>query len=593
MPYLAEGDLYTAARTAANLGIVSPLPTYDGSGFHHPGIDLPASNLVTSQENIARVSVANMAVGTQVSAGGILAHVGVTQQQTFNGLADWMQTPAWEVDDIFGAIFQSKYTDNLASSGLHALMGSELVAELVGQMVNLGAELMGEYIEMIPVIGWIIGSAIDIGSMVREAMVAQRAADFPTLYRPLAFNPGLDATVYNDYVRPMIDNTPGQGAPTIISDWTDMFMPPGTTAVLGTLSPFGFTMESDFTIAIVPRFPPLGLGIIPGSAMLHQGIDLDRHGRVRDLGDFLPTAAQQGGLLWQRVMVEGPAMFTVDTSRLMYWSGYLEKLRQYLGFAPMAPDRTYPGLGGFFSDAINARVEFPTEDVCFSSLGKSECVNSDGKKKGARRWGRFANNSDAAKIIDHYASPALFGWADSNGNYLKFNKQGNLVVDFAQDPVQDASGTHHCTPVKAVRLLRERQFQSLDTLMVAYLETERYAAFQTDTELRNRFNERRAQLVQHPARCHIDLEAVPGMDSLDGGIWLEALVNSGVGNPAVCGPGMQIAAAPPAPLVAAPLPTGMEGKLTKYAVGGLKRKGGGALPLAMAAAALILLSRRK
>lgn len=62
-------------------------------------------------------------------------------------------------------------------------------------------------------------------------------------------------------------------------------------------------------------------------------------------------------------------------------------------------------------------------------------------------------------------------------------------------------------PCEELDTLRKRQIALLDTLACAYVD-ETYAALQ-DQGVKSLWHERRKQLLEHPARCQVDLAAVP------------------------------------------------------------------------------------
>lgn len=98
------------------------------------------------------------------------------------------------------------------------------------------------------------------------------------------------------------------------------------------------------------------------------------------------------------------------------------------------------------------------------------------------------------RIIDYYdkggddSSSALkiFGW----GKYSKAMMQGD-----------------HLQPVKEALILRSRQLAYLDTLTCAYVD-ENYGAL-SDPDVKAKWQQRRKQLLDHPAVCNVDLDMIP------------------------------------------------------------------------------------
>jgi hypothetical protein len=114
-----------------------------------------------------------------------------------------------------------------------------------------------------------------------------------------------------------------------------------------------------------------------------------------------------------------------------------------------------------------------------------------------------ASQSVKQKIIDHFnkrGSQRVFGWGSSikpaNNEWEKY------------------------LPVQQANTLRERQMGFLDTLMCAYVD-DSYVAIKQDEAMRSRWDQRRRQLLEHPARCDVDLTNVPDSD------YRTALIDSG------------------------------------------------------------------
>lgn len=115
-----------------------------------------------------------------------------------------------------------------------------------------------------------------------------------------------------------------------------------------------------------------------------------------------------------------------------------------------------------------------------------------------------ASDSLKRKIIEHFnkrGSQQVFGW----GTSIK--------------PTENEADNYW--PVEQARTLRKRQFGMLDTLMVAYVDGS-YSAIKGDSQMRSKWIQRRKDLLQHPARCDVDVSSVPDTD------YREALRAAGV-----------------------------------------------------------------
>jgi len=488
--------------------------------------------------------------GAQVGLAALTNHVGMPDAQLFANIARAIKTPVHKLIKV-------QFDGPLPSGTLEQVSDNPLVTEIAEDIVNVGFQVAGQVSQVIPIIGWVIGLGIKLGRTISDVVAASRAGNLPKLYPPAAFNPGTDLATYRNFIlgplRGFGSEPPYKGG----LDWTLMFEPPADPdGFVGLNAPFHRIEEEDWSVTLAGNVP-LGGGMIPGSVNLHSAIDVLRGtgsgSLIRDTGEFLPTAQKQAAWIWQGyVMSNTPAMFTVDATRLAsLWHRYLERLRQY--------------LNGDFQNNPLERIEFDRKKSCKNALGSGRC---DG------RMGRIFSKSDRTKVINFYADRGWFGWAtETRGRRIPTG-----IKKLAQyDPYRIRGST----PVKAARLLRERQFKALDTLTVAYID-EGYAAINSDAELREKWKKRRGQLLSHPDRCHVELDSVPW--SLDGGVYIEQLRNAGVGGPGcmearlTAGQQMPILDVPPNP-------EGLGGPTTG------SKKAAGIGVAAAAAAALMLLKR--
>lgn len=118
-----------------------------------------------------------------------------------------------------------------------------------------------------------------------------------------------------------------------------------------------------------------------------------------------------------------------------------------------------------------------------------------------------------------------------------YNKRGEQeVFGWGTDVKPKENEWEKYLPYKRAETLRARQMGFLDTLMCAYVD-DSYAAIKKDDAMKSRWDERRRQLLEHPARCDVDLDNVPDSE------YRYALIDSGAKSPAVCQTvGMQFAA---------------------------------------------------
>lgn len=484
--------------------------------------------------------------GTQIGLSGLVRNIGVASVPSYNGIISGIQLEMHELvkwDDFFSP------SEGLPTGSLLDIAKNAAVKAIAEAITKLGIEVAGDMVKAVPVIGWIVGSLIDMGFGIAEAVRAQRAADEPATTRPAIFRPDVDIDMYDAICRLALSS----------GDWTNVWLPPGFMGnLIGTLGPFGRNVEDDGTVSIAAREPnfwweeaggtgAVAGGMIPGTVNLHQGIDMLPGGRVRDWGSLLPTLHKQCIWMWQGYVADQAqqAMFSVRADRIAQgWAGYLMFLRRMLDGE----------FGGFFQTH-----PFPSRKECKAAIGASRCDGRDGK---------VFTTGDRNKVVKFYADKAWFGWSEGAGTE------------------SNPYGIETSTPVKAAEGLYRRQFAALDTLTVAYL-TEDLAAL-SDPELRAKWQQRKIDLLSHPARCLVDLDAVPTHQ--DGGIWREQLVNSGVGGPR-CGP-FRLTSKPenPGDFVEPDTPALPLG-LTDGGGGG-RRRGGGGLLIAAAVAALLIARNR-
>lgn len=105
---------------------------------------------------------------------------------------------------------------------------------------------------------------------------------------------------------------------------------------------------------------------------------------------------------------------------------------------------------------------------------------------------------------------------------LNKDPQGRKIFGWGNKIKPSASEVENYQPVRECEVLRQRQMAYLDTLMCAYVD-DSFVAIKKSASLRARLEQRRGQLLQHPARCGVDLASVPDK------AYRDALMQSGVG----------------------------------------------------------------
>lgn len=417
----------------------------------------------------------------------------------------------------FASTFREIGRDMGNTPGLELSGQVKQVGDIATKILGSGFEVSGwaaagAVTQAIPIIGWVIGFGIKIGQGVARLVQSGRVA--PDLQMPLAFNPQRDQNMYNNFVMSALKRGRKVGVdPDATYDWTQMFLPPGPGWGVGRQSPFARIDEVDGTARFQSRSfrlddsdnPPVGAGVIPGSCLVHAGIDIRRN-EILDLGSFFPLLQRQAMWMWtgyvepmDRTTAIEPAMFCVNADLLRSWHQYLSSLRKYL-------DDGYQ--------------DSPFDEVGHKNRG--ECRAVHGKSRCRRRFGKPFSKSDRDRLVDKYARPEWFGWANSEGHFIDSNGK-NVGKPNKDDPW----GIFESTPYLSAIALRQRQMQAARSLTAAYVD-QSFASIAGDPEVRAQWEASRMRILQNSDElCEIDIESVP--IALDGGIYRDNLVQRGAG----------------------------------------------------------------
>ena len=378
-------------------------------------------------------------VGSQAALAGISQNVGIPSQAgTFNTIKEAFRLDALlVVDDVLQSV--GGVGGVLAAlEKMQAQQGGEPLLQAVQQGVGIAVRVAtaGN-----PIGRWIERAIWSVVRFLRRvnnrARVSAEAAklEFPQT----TFNPELDNWVLNSVVLQEIRQS---------KDWSRMFGPPGGK-LPADAKPFRFRHLQGGGLRIYPgeSWAQDGfLGMVPGTAFLHQGVELVP--QARDMGEtLLPSPRNILTWLWKAVAGKGtnvtPALYCVDTDVIELWGYYIFQLHKY--------------------------------------VHESDEINEDRKQRIIDDWNRRIDPATGK-------TAKIFGWGTS------IKPKSNEEDDYA--------------PMAFARKLRKRQMAYLDTIMVAYLSSE-YIALRKDAALRSRWQERREQLLNHPAVCDVDLRNVP------------------------------------------------------------------------------------
>lgn len=434
--------------------------------FDHGGqLDTPLPDLVSVQETFdpgamraSEIAFQNRAItffnqGSQKTFAGVLSNVGIPENAGFAEIVSFLNVPQQALD--VGVLFWDLVDE----------MAEDVLEETVEQLMELAEvafeEAFGALVDVvgaIPVYGWIVKAvwnvAMGIKSIVDIAKESNK--DDPEQEYPRAqFSPSADRDITNEFMLKVFRSD---------RNWTTIFAPPG----FGKNTSYGDRFRGEKLEGggrrIITRGTKTGwVGFIPGTTMVHRSFEVEPGGYiVRDIGRIYPSVRDQGISAWGQVLKNSPSMYTIDTeSARGWWSQYLFDLRMWL-----------------------------KETDLLASDTKRRLVNN-GEVVGMFGWGPY----------DMPFNPKLgyenFGINDPQGNipWTRTKRQTGVAV-----------------PLHNLEILYKRQLGYLDTLTCAYID-ENYGVFQglhsATSNLKAKWEERRQQLLHHPARCDVDLKNIP------------------------------------------------------------------------------------
>ena len=177
-------------------------------------------------------------------------------------------------------------------------------------------------------------------------------------------------------------------------------------------------------------------------------------------------------------------------------------------------------------------------------------------------WKSFSQNNlqpsiyciDADRIRDEWAQYVQDFWSYLIDAPLNDDQRAALQMTFAGTADKPGpffgmnlfSGKHpsdveaeNVLVVHEASIIQQRQWALLDTVMTAYVDPD-MVAVKPGSALRAKWSDRKQDLLKHPARCSVSLDDVQDV------IYLQALIDSGVGTPACSAIG-DIAGAPQLP----------------------------------------------
>jgi hypothetical protein len=354
-------------------------------------------------------------------------------------------------DRIFETIQQKPWELDVIAS-LDDLLDGDLEA-LAQWAMRKALDLVGSIVDMVggvPIIGWIIKIIWEVAESVIAIVQfikgkKENEKAIDELVARAEFSPDLDQLVAKLITKTMHWR----------KDWTDLFMPPGMGKGGRTWSQAywrktkleggGVQLRS---MDMTPGHVEEWTGFMPGTTKITRMYEFYPVGNLRfiDTGQYLPSGRDMMVTAWSFVTKNSPAMYTVDADKALdNWKGYLGTLRDFIQAVTPTGQSLLP---------------IKTSD-------KKTFIN----KMGAEiRWNPYHPD-------------------DVVGNFKGY-------------------GIYDCRPVKSLERLKHDQFAYLDTITCAYLDRS-FEAIKQDSNLRGRWNVRREALLEHPARCAVDLDNIP------------------------------------------------------------------------------------
>jgi len=387
---------------------------------------------------------------SQMSLGAVASNIGMPILRVFQQTMDVLDVDV--VAQVTEVLVQLKGSVQNAIDAAKSAGDAAEGGEAMAAAVSTGVGVAVDSVAMVPIAGWIVKAAWEVGKFVRTIVsLAKQAKGYghvETIYPDTRFSPWLNTQIVNEVIEDL----------RLSQDWSHRFGPPALGQGQGTLPDYWLkeTESGAREITRVTGYDSDGhphdwqsagwTGFVPGSSYLLRGVRIEGEAGVSLIGpDLLPSAQQI--LLWVWSTVIGrkghanPAMYCVDADAVLTWNEWIH------------------GLHAFVYDT--GGLSTAQKEAVMRGLNKDPAGNK------------------------------LLGWGTSvkpkEGEWDKY------------------------VPIKQANALLDRQQSFLDTLLVAYVD-DNFAAIKNNRRLRDKWEQRRRDLLGHPARCDVDLDNVPDGD---------------------------------------------------------------------------------
>ena len=459
---------------------------------------------------------------SQMGLGAIVSNIGIPSANVFRTAVDIVKVDI--VAQVQGVLVAEYGSMRDIISAIAIAGDDDDGGEIMKAAIEFGVGMVIKVVTAVnPIAGFVVKLVWGVGKFIRNIVKLVKDDDYgeaKVLYPASTFAPWLDNSVLNGIIGDMRTTR----------DWTRLFCPPrmgqgiaGNDFYVRTIGSGQREIFRDF-----------------GRTDAGQSIDWLSSGWT----GFVPGTAvlHQGTRLRSTISVsEIGSQLLPSPQNLLFWV-WKEVTGKGRDVSPTLYTIDSKMLGDSWAGYISDYHVWLSETDKIGTASKEAILKYYNGKKGAK----------------------IFGWGTK--------------IDFGGDAEMD-----RYQPVKEAKILRKRQMAYLDTLMCAYVD-ESYIAISSDSQLRARWDQRRRQLLEHPARCDVDLDVVPDKD------YREELERRR--SPSACAPAAKLAWLPP------PNPPDGQGGAAGLGEGddqpGTTRSGGmGKIVLAGAALGGLFLAHRK
>lgn len=388
-----------------------------------------------------------------------------TAQQ--HGVPEWVVEPLRESFALLPEVI---------GSDLVNVVSDQVVAALKGTAVAL-AESIGQAATAVPIVGAIVNIGIQLGLLIRRAVLDGRDA---------GKSPERDP--YQD-MRPLeysyeADSLQGSAMLALSSDrdLTPLFLPPSASPTweLARVQAEGgghrwwAVSEGD-------------IGLLPGLSDQVGVYEWTLFG-IRTIGAVMPSGRKFATTLWQQIMKPGVSMFAVDSLAIEdAWSGYYASLWD-LASRPFGATLTSSA-----SDLARLRGQIYQS----ASMNRYYECREQWVSRNVPRTGN-GGGVDCAGKLPYFAAQSIVKGFSREKLLQRLPSLSGLYSDI----------------VRYVCIVhRERAMAALDTLWTAYVPADSPLML-ADTSFARRQIETRQLLLRHPARWRVELDLVP-----DGSAW--------------------------------------------------------------------------